>query len=166
MSAESFQAYKELLNSKPEGRRYYETLILSHSLLSQTYYFVNDSVDLVANDNDGLSRTYTALPFQSSNAVNSNDLSQTATYSLPDVQNILDDELDRIPIGNTENILATFGIYESDFLDSPAEWLVYEVDKVPQKKGSFSIQTGVPKLNSDETGEIYDFQTWPMLRSV
>jgi len=46
------------------------------------------------------------------------------------------------------------------------EVFTYLVKSISQEKGIFTLRTGVPDLNSDQTGEIYDLDTFPMMRSL
>ena len=165
----NFEAYEKLLNSHPEGETTYETVILSHSLFSKTYYFVIDTVPLTANldaSQGGALVTFEPASIKSTNAQNSDDLDQIANFTIADVNNILDSELDRIPLGTEEVPLLGYGIYHSDYLDEPVEFTEYEINSVPQQKGVFTVRAGVPDLNSDQTGEIFDFDRFPMLRSI
>lgn len=160
------EAYKRKLASNPEGKRYHRTLSLSHSLLSKTYNFVIDNAQLVADDEDGNEITYEPAAILESTPFQSNDLSQDASYTLSDVRNILDSELDRIPLDNEEALILTFRGYHSDYLGSPVEVFKYNANSIAQNKGSFTVRAGVPDLNSDQTGQLYDLDTFPMMRSL
>lgn len=165
MSSE-YDAYVELLNSQPENIQRYETLSLSHSDFSQTYNLVFDSVDLIATNNNGVLTTYVPANASSTDAQNNNDLDQLASFTLPDLDNTLDDELDRIALGTTEKIAAVYSIYTTGNLDAPADFVEYNVDSVAQRKGVFTIKCGAPKLNKDETGEAFSLARFPMLRTA
>lgn len=160
------EAYKKLLASQPENETSYETVTLSHSLFSKTYYLVVDSQPLEARTPAGDLVTFEPASISPTNAQNSNDLDQSVSFTISDVENILDSELDRIPLGNQESPIAAYAIYHSDFLDSPVEYTEYTIKSVPQKKGVFTIRAGAPDLNSDETGEIFDLDRFSPLRSV
>lgn len=160
------EAYRKLLASQPENETYYECVTLSHSLYSKTYYLVIDSQPLTATTPAGEVVVFGPASISATNPQNSNDLDQTVSFTISDIENILDSELDRIPLGNQESPIAAYSIYHSDFLDSPVEYTEYTVKSVPQKKGVFTIKAGAPDLNSDETGEIYDLDRFPPLRSV
>lgn len=156
-----YEQYQILLNSQPENETYFETIIISHSKMSKTYYFVFDSVPLVAGG-----FTFTPANISVTNAQNTNDLDQQASFTISDINNELDDELDRIPLGNTEDIIVGYGVYVSGLLDAPAEYFEYTVQSIPQKLGAFTMQCGAPNLNRDETGEVFSFERFPMLRSA
>lgn len=161
------EAYETLLNSQPEGERYYTAIRLSHPDFTKTYYLVFDSVPLTAKIETGATVVFEATAMSVDNAVNSNDLDQQASFTIPDVKNILDDELSRVQLGpNAVSPIITQYIYHSEFLDSPVEFVSYDANSVSQKKAAFSVKTGVPDLNKDETGDSFDFDTFPMLRSI
>lgn len=166
MSSPEFQAYEKLLNSQPENERYYQMLIISHSLFSQTHYLVYNSLSVMANLPTGELVTFQPVNFDSVNALNTNDLDQSASFTLPDVNNILDNELDNIPLDNEEPIVCAYAIYHSDYLNSPVEYIEYEVNEIPHKKGLFTMKVGAPDLNADQTGEIFDYDRFPMLRGL
>lgn len=161
-----FEQYERLLNSQPENETYFETIFISHSKLSKTFYFVFDSVDLTAKLSTGETVTFLPANITATNAQNNNDLDQQASFSIGDPDNELDDELDRIPLGDTEDIIVGYGVYVSTALDAPAEFISYTVRSVPQKLGTFTMQCGAPDLNRDETGEVFSFDRFPTLRSA
>ena len=165
-SSEEIEAYKVLLSSNPENETYYQVIVISHSLYSKTYYLVIDSNPLTATLPTGETVQFEPASIVPTNAINSNDLDQSATFTIADVKNILDSEEDRRPIGDQEIPLISYGIYHGDYLDSPAEWTVYDAKEVAQKKGLFTVKTGAPDLNQDETGEVFDYETFPMLRGL
>lgn len=161
-----YEQYQILLNSQPENERYYETIYISNSKLSKTFYFTFDSVPLTANLLTGEEVTFLPANISATDAQNSNDLDQQASFTIADENNELDDELDRIPLGDTEDIIVGYGVYISSSLTAPAEFIEYTVQSIPQKQGLFTMQCGAPNLNRDETGEIYSLSRFPMLRSA
>ena len=161
-----YEEYKLLLNSNPENVQQFETVIISHSKMSATRYFVFDSKPLTAKLITGQQVTFLPVNGSSTNAQNSNDLDQQASFTISDLENELDDELDRIPLGDTEDVIVGAGVYISTSLDGPAEYIEYTAKSFPQKFGAFTIQCGAPNLNQNETGEIMDLNRFPMLRSA
>ena len=159
------EAYEKLLNSQPEGERVYETIAISHPDI-ETRYLVIDSLPLKANLPTGELVTFQPASIASTNAVNSNDLDQKATFTIADVYNELDEVLDSIPLNTTDKPVIAYSQYHSDYLTSPVEYVEYDIESIPQKKGVFTVKCGVPDLNSDETGEIFDLDRFPMLRGL
>lgn len=158
--------YRKFLASNPEGVRYYRTVSISHSQMSKTYNLVMDSAQLIASDENGNTITYEPAAMLESGSMQTNDLDQTASYTISDTYNVLDGELDRIDINTIEPIIVTFRGYHSDYLTNPVQVLTYNANSVAQAKGSFTIKTGVPDLNSDQTGQIYNLNDFPMMRSL
>jgi hypothetical protein len=157
----SFNDYKVLLSSQPEGDRYYELLTISHSSMSKTYNLVIDSVPLVSN---GV--TFEPANITPTRPTNSNDLDQTASFSIGDVDNVLDAELDNIPLDTDEKIVCRSMIVLSDDLDTPVEDISFLVDSVPQKKGVFTIKSSVTDLSAQQTGEAMTLTRFPSLRGL
>ena len=159
------QAYVILLNSQPEDETYYEAVSLSHSKFTKTYYLVVDSVPLNKKLPNGQDVTFSPANITPSNAQNSNDLDQLASFSIADLENIYDDELSNIPLGDNESPVIGYYVYVSDH-DLPAQFIEYTAKSIAQASGAFTIKCGAPDLNKDETGEVFDLERFPMLRGT
>lgn len=168
MSADSVEAaYRRKLASNPDGEMDYITLQISHPLLSKTYYLVRGTSDLTATLETGETVTFEATPMDAKNAANNNDMDQTASFSLPDVLNLLDEEMDRIPYSNTELPKFIFRRYVSTDLSYPCDGpVVYELQTLTQEKGVFTAETGTPMLNQRQTGILMTPEEIPLLRGV
>lgn len=168
MSAESVEAaYRRKLASNPDGEMDYITLQISHPLLSKTYYLVRGTSDLTATLETGETVMFEATPMDAKNAANNNDMDQTASFSLPDVLNILDEEMDRIPYSDTELPKFIFRRYVSTDLSYPCDGpVVYELQTLTQEKGVFTAETGTPMLNQRQTGILMTPEEIPLLRGV
>lgn len=162
----SFDDYEKLLNSRPENETYFEAIALSHSLFTKTYYLVVNTAPMTATIKDSSIVTFEPANIVPQSAVNSNDLDQLASFTIGDVNNELDDELDRIPLTDNEQIICDYYVYHSEHLDDPVELISFYVDTVPQKKGAFTIKAGVPDLNNSTTGEIFSNDRFPQQRSL
>lgn len=161
------QDYKIFLNSQPEEERVFETIEITHPSLSQIFRFVRDPKALNAKDEDGIDRVFDPINFASSNTRISDDLDQLINFNLPDIDNILDDEMDRIDIGDQTKPTITYRIYLSTNLDEIAEGpFVYDLESISQGKGIFTVRSGIPRLNTRETGQTYNFTDFPMLRAL
>lgn len=159
--------YKIFLNSQPEEERVFETIEIKHPSLSQIFRFVRDPKVLNAKDEDGIDRVYNPINFASSNTRISDDLDQLINFNLPDIDNILDDEIDRIDIGDQTKPTITYRIYLSINLNEIAEGpFVYDLESISQGKGIFTVRSGIPRLNTRETGQTYNFTDFPMLRAL
>lgn len=157
-----FNDYKILLNSAPENERYYELLILSHSEMSKTYYLVIDSRELIA---------LSGLVFEPANInpsapISSNDLDQSSSFTIGDVYNILDAELDNIALDTEEKILCRSLFVLSTDLDTPMRDTTFYADSIPQSQGVFTIKSSVTDLNSQTTGEVMNLTNLPSLGGI
>lgn len=168
MSQESVEAaYRRKLASNPDGEMDYITLEITHPLLSKRWLLVRGTSDLTATLETGETVTFEATPMDAKNAANNNDMDQTASFSLPDVLNILDEEMDRIPYSNTELPKFTFRRYVGTDLSFPCDGpVVYELQTLTQEKGVFTAETGTPMLNQRQTGILMTPEEIPLLRGV
>jgi len=158
---------KELLVSYPRGEYTIDTLEISHSLLSKSYYLTREPEGITATLEDNV----TVIAFEGSQIelqMNStkDDLDQNFQFTFPDLENILDDEMERIPLNNTEPIMVTYRCYVSTDLTAPE--IVYELEvlDVSQAKGAFTLTCGVSQLNWRQTGITYNYDDFPMLRAL
>ncbi len=161
------QAWKEYLVSRSESDRELECIRVYHSAFSKVYYLARDNQEFTAN----LPVTKELVTFEPANlepsrAINSNDLDQGATFTIGDLDNILDDELDRIPDGDTEQIQLTHYIYLKSATTEPQFYISYDIKSVAQEKGAFSVTAGTRDLNRDKTGDTYDFGIYEPLRGL
>ncbi len=159
--------YKRFLNSQPEEERVFETIEIRHTSLSKTFRFVHGNEPLTAKDELGIDQVYEPTIFISDTSKISNDLDQLASFNLPDIENILDDEMDRIDVGDNIKPIITYRLYLSTNLNEIAEGpFVYDLEAISQSKGIFTIRSGVPRLNTKETGQTYNYTDFPMLRAL
>lgn len=168
MSQESVEAaYRRKLASNPDGELDYITLEITHPLLSKRWLLVRGTSDLTATLETGETVTFEATPMDAKNAANNNDMDQTASFSLPDVLNILDEEMARIPYSNTELPKFIFRRYVSTDPSYPCDGpVVYELQTLTQEKGVFTAETGTPMLNQRQTGILMTPEEIPLLRGV
>lgn len=160
-------AYKLKLASNPEGQLDFETLEITHSLLSKRYLIVVGTSPLTATLETGETVTFEPSPMNAVNAANNNNLDQQATFTLPDVGNQLDDEMSRIPLDNQEWPEFTYRRFISTDLSYPCEGPVtYDLQALSQSKGIFTADVGVPRLNERATGLLATPEDIPLLRGI
>lgn len=157
----TFEDYKILVNSVPENQQYFELVIISHSDMSKTYQLVNDSKPLSA-----IGLEFTPSVMKPIKPVNSNDLDQIASFTIADVLNELDAELDRIPLDTEEKVLCRYLVVLSDDTSNAVEDITFFVDTVSQELGAFTIRSSVSNLNRDKTGEAFTLTRFPMLKAI
>lgn len=160
-------AYKLKLASNPEGELDYETVEITHSLLSKRYLIVRGTEPLTATLETGELVTFEPSPMESTDAANSNDLDQQASFTLPDVGNLLDDEMQNIPLDNQEWPVFTFRRYVSTDLSYPCVGpITYDLQSLSQSKGIFTAEVGVPRLNERPTGILATPTEIPLLKGL
>jgi hypothetical protein len=160
-------AYKLKLASNPEGQMDFETVEITHSLFSKRYLLVVGTTDLTATLETGEVVTFEGIPMEVKDGGNNNDMDQQASFTLPDVGNILDDEMSRLPLSDEESPSFTFRAFISTDLSYPARGPVtYELQSLSQSKGIFTADVGVPRLNERQTGLLMTPQLIPLLRGI
>jgi len=160
-------AYKLKLASNPEGQMDFETVEIKHSLFSKRYLLVVGTTDLTATLETGEVVTFEGIPMEVTDAGNNNDMDQQASFTLPDVGNILDDEMSRLPLSDEESPAFTFRAFISTDLSYPARGPVtYYLHSLSQSKGIFTADVGVPRLNERQTGILMTPQDIPLLRGI
>lgn len=160
-------AYKLKLASNPEGELDFETVEITHSLLSKRYLIVRGNEPLTATLETGETVTFEPSPMEATDAANSNDLDQQASFTLPDVGNLLDDEMQNIPLDNQEWPVFTFRRYVSTDLSYPCVGpITYDLQSLSQSKGIFTADVGVPRLNERPTGILATPTEIPLLKGL
>lgn len=160
-------AYKLKLASNPEGELDFETVEITHSLLSKRYLIVRGNEPLTATLETGETVTFEPSPMEATDAANSNDLDQQASFTLPDVGNLLDDEMQNIPLDNQERPVFTFRRYVSTDLSYPCVGpITYDLQSLSQSKGVFTADVGVPRLNERPTGILATPTDIPLLKGL
>jgi hypothetical protein len=156
-----------LLSTYPVGEYLIDTLQISHSLFSQDYYLTREPGGLVALIEGSISKSFTGSNIEITLNSTKSDLDQNFSFTIQDLENVFDDELDLIPLDNTEDILLTYRGFLSSDLSEPAQGpIVLEAISASQEKGKFTISAGAPQLNWNKTGVIYSYDDFPMLRAV
>jgi hypothetical protein len=158
--------FRDMLNTYPVGEYMIETIEVSHSLFSQTYYLTREPEGISANIEGGALIAFAGTNIEIElNAIKS-DLDQDYSFTLPDLSNQLDDELDNIPLDDTESIIIKYRLFMSSDLTEPAQGVItLSVFDISQEKGIFTAVAGIKQMNWNKTGEIYDYDTVPMLRA-
>lgn len=160
-------AYKLKLASNPEGQIDYETVEITHPLLTRRYLIVRGTTPLTATLETGETVTFEPSPMETVNAANNNNMDQNASFTLPDVGNILDDEISRVPLNTDIFPVFTFRKFISADLSHPCLGpVVYDLQALSQSKGVFTADVGVPRLNQRTTGILMNPTDIPILRGL
>ena len=156
-----------LLNTYPAGEYMIETIEISHPLFSKIYYLTREPAGIAAALEDMQVVDFIGTNIDIKLNSTKSDLDQNFSFTMPDLDNALDDELDRIPLDDTDKIVIKYRVYINTDLSGPAQGpVLLEALSVSQEKGIFTISAGAPQLNWNKTGIIYDYETFPMLRAL
>lgn len=168
MSEQSvIDAYRRKLASNPDGQMDFDTVEITHPLFSKRYLLVVGTSPLTATLETGELVTFEPTPMDVAEGGNNNDTDQQASFTLPDVGNLLDDEMSRLPLSDTLAPVFTFRSFVSTDLSYPARGPVtYDLQTLTQSKGVFTAGVGVPRLNERQTGILMTPEEIPLLRGV
>ena len=160
-------AYRKKLASNPDGEIAIDTIEIAHPSMSKTYWLVADVEALTANLETGVAQVFEAANINIKGAGNNADMSQSATFTIADPENQLDDELDRIALGDGTLPTFTFRTYLLSDLTYPA-WgpVTYDAQDINQEKGKFTASVSAPRLNNRGTGLVVTPTLCPLLRGI
>jgi hypothetical protein len=144
-----------------------ETLEISHSAFSQTYYIVRNAVrGITANDEEGNEIDFVYRPVSMDPPDVTDDLDQILGVSLGDLGTIISKELKNVLAEAKENEypICKYRTYRSDDLSQPMLGpLLFQIQTVSMKPGGATFQAKVPSLNNTRTGERYTRERFSML---
>jgi len=158
--------YRELLCKFDKGIYVIETIEITHPLFTQDYYFTREPQGITATTEDEVEIDFVGTNIEIVANTKKSDLDANFSFTMADPNNYLDDELDRISLEDTDKIALIYRTYSSDNLDEPAFYFRLSVFDVSQQKGFFTLTAGADMLNYSKTGEIYDYERFPMLRAL
>jgi hypothetical protein len=155
------------LNSKSSVVRL-ETLEISHPNFTKTYRVVRNSVaGLTAKLETGETVTFDYYPLRITSSGSRDDLDASIRIDLGDLGEILPTELDNVSSANgfSTKPVVKYREYRSDDLNNVLNGpIVLQVTTFSFKREGSSFEAKAPSLNVNRTGEIYDFERFPMLR--
>jgi len=158
---------REYLTSYNAGIVYFETIEIYHPLFSKKYYLTREPLGITATLENGQQVDFEGANIEIALNSTKSDLDQNFSFSFSDIENALDDELDRIPFDDTTKITMAYRAFLSSNLTEPAQGPVaLEVITVSQEKGVFTVEAGAPQLNWSKTGITYNYQDFPTLRAL
>jgi hypothetical protein len=144
-----------------------ETLEISHSAMSKTYYLWREPFVGQITTEDGV-RTVQPLNFEAQIAGSEGHLDQVFEIPL-DTTDVEDDfraEMDRIPLNTSERVRLVYREYLSDDLTDVLSRAVLQVESVAYAPGAAKITAVSPRLSVTRTGEVYTPRDVPMLRNL
>lgn len=163
-------AYVEFFLNGPRRVVELETLRISHVSFSREYWIVrNNYQGLTAKLENGQEQFFEYYPAKIVKTSTENTLDQVFKISLGDLGEILPDELDRVLAAGTYNIhpQVQYRVYRSDNLDAPLLGpMDLEIVDLPFNAEGVAFEAKAPTLNQNQTGAIYDLNTFPGLRGM
>lgn len=165
MSLDIEQRLREFFASAPQRIHRIETLEISHSSMTKTYYLWREPYAGEITTEDGV-RTVQPLNFQAKIAGSEGHLDQVFEIPLDttDVENDFRTEMERVPLDTTERVRLVYREYLSDDLTDVLTRAVLQVESVVYSLGAAKITAVSPRLNINSTGERYTPRDAPMLR--
>lgn len=145
---------------------------ISHPLFSQIYRIVRNAIAGVTVTLEDLTvQTFAYYPIALSPSGSYNDMDQTLQVSFGDLGQVLPQELDRLisPPGSIPGTYTKptlkYRTYRSDDLSGPlAGPFIFDINNIAFKKEAATLQCSAQRLNLTTTGEVYDMDTFPMLK--
>jgi hypothetical protein len=166
MSLDLETRLREFLASVPQNIHAIQTVEISHSAMTQTYYLWREPYEGEITTEDGL-RTVQPLNLSIKLAGAEGHLDQNfeIAFDTTDIEDELREQLDLIPIDTLENIRCVYREYLSDDLETVLARAVLQVESISYQLGAAVISAVSPKYNLTRTGELYAPRDVPMLRS-
>lgn len=144
-----------------------ETLEISHSSFSKTYWIVRNAVaGITATLEDGTVQDFVYYPLSIKQTGASDDLDQKLQIQLGDLGEIVPKEIDNVVNAGTFGIKPTliYRTFRSDDMTAPMDGPYrYEITSIGTKKDAASFVAQAPSLNVTRTGEVYSLDRFPML---
>jgi hypothetical protein len=157
---------REFLASAPRSIHIIQTLEISHSAMTQTYYLSREPYEFEITTESGV-RTVQPVNLVIKLAGDEGHLDQNfdIRISTVDIEDEFREQLDLIPIDTLEKIRCVYREYLSDDLtDMVAGPVVLQVETIICEIGVAAISAVYPRYNSTRTGESYVPRDVPMLR--
>ncbi|MCC2673287.1 MAG: hypothetical protein K0R58_234 [Ramlibacter sp.] len=167
MSVDVENRLRILLATAPQNRRRIETLEISHSAMSQTFYLWSEPYEGEVTTEDGV-RTMRSVGFHIEMAGSEGNMDQvnSIVLDITDKTDEFKNELALIPQQTNELVRVVIREYLSDDLteieSGPA---VLQVELVSRRRGAAMITAVSPRYNVTRTGEVYAARRIPMLRA-
>lgn len=143
-----------------------ECLEISHPSFPKVFrYLRNDEDGMIIG---GLSYKYQPMSIKRSNVTN--DLEQTLSITLADMEDELMDAINNIRSSSSPRVKPkiVFKIYRDDDLSKPmVEMQTLEIPTISKDStGLVTFDAQAPELNAVKTGRLYTFEDYPLLRGI
>jgi len=147
-----------------------ETLEISHSAFTQTYYVVRNATQgLTATLETSDEVDFEYYPMKITPLGSKDDLDQSISVTFGDLGEIIPTEIDAVAsdMGFLEKPIVKYRAYRSDDLTEPLLGpIVLEIGTFSFTKQGCSFEAKAPSLNVNRTGELYKIDRFPMLKGL
>ncbi len=158
---------RKLLTTYQQGEYIIQTLEISHPSFNNVFRLCREPVGITATIETGESVFFEPANFAADLNSTKSDLDQNFSFTISDLQNALDDNLDLIALDDDRKISVIYRAYKSSDLtgigDGPYK---LEAIDVAQDLGVFTVTAGAPQLNLSQTGETYNYDVYKMLLAL
>lgn len=156
---------RRFLASAPAALRAIQTLEISHSAMTQTYYLWREPYEGTITTEDGEQTVQPVnLEIKLAGAEGHLDQNFEIRIDTTDIEDEFREQMDLIPIDTLEKIRCVYREYLSDDLTSVMAQAVLQVESITYQKGAAAISAISPRYNATRTGELYVPRDVPMLR--
>ena len=166
MSLDIAAHLKVFFASSPQTKHEIETLQISHSAMTKTYYLWPEPYPGSITTETGV-HAVEPLNFNIKLAGSPGHLDQKFSISI-DTTSVNDEfreQMDLIPMATLEKIQLIYRRYLSDDLTSAQSTAILQVESISHRIGAALLSAVSPRLNVAKTGENYLPKEVPMLRS-
>lgn len=165
MSLDIEQKLKVFLASSPQRIYSVQTLEISHSAMTNVFYFWREPYLGTITTEDG-EKIVVPINLEIKLAGSENNLDQkfNILIDLTDINDSFREQLDLIPLTTEEKIKIVYREYLSDDLTEVMAQCNLQAESVSFTIGAANISAVQPRLSMTRTGESYSTKVIPMLR--
>jgi hypothetical protein len=161
MSLDLATALKTFLASAPQTVHPIFTLSISHSAMSQTFHLWREPYPGVAGGN---SMQPCNIDIKLAGSPGHLDQKFDIRLSTVDIDDVLREQLDRIPVATLEKIQIIYREFLSNDLATVQASATLQAESISYQIGTANISAVAARYNTTRTGELYAPKTIPMLR--
>lgn len=145
-----------------------ELLEISHPAFSKVYRIVRNAINgVTVTLENSQQATFDYYPVKITPSQQKGDLDHTLKISFGDLGEVLPSELDLVTAANQLGTKPTliYRTYRSDDLSTPLYGPIQvEIVEITFNKEGATFEAKAPTLNTNQTGQAYTFERFPMLK--
>lgn len=161
--AELYELY--LLNN-PDDERIIEVVSISHPDMSQTYHLTPTPESLLVTLETGEQIVPEPKNMSIDKPKSKDDLDEQFLFNFSDPEGLIAAEAKLIPLDTQDDVLVQFRTFMASDPSEPAEgpFNLVGVSMTPSTDATVTIRAQSPSLVVNRTGELYNYERFPMLR--